>query len=82
MKIMSNSLLTKATLALALAAGGTALHAQETDAPPPPAPEEPAPTEPAPEPTPSEPVDENGDGVDDVTGEPIPQDSDTSSELR
>ena len=84
MKPISTSLLTKAALAMALATGGTALHAQDTSAPPPPpeapVPDEQAPPPPAPgEPTDplppiSEPVDEDGDGIDDITGEPIPED--------
>ena len=72
----------KATLALALAAGGTALYAQDSGPTPPesdmPAPAEPAPqtdpAAPAPAPAPGEHVDADGDGVDDVTGQPIPQD--------
>ncbi len=83
MKKFTSSTIAKATLALALATGGTALYAQdsdvpESDLPGEPAPAEPLPADPAPPPPPSdpvdgasEPVDEDGDGIDDVTGEPI-----------
>ena len=75
--------LAKATLALTLAMGGTALYAQDTDGPDTTVPSEPAPepvptesapppADPAPAPAPA-PVDEDGDGIDDVTGEPIPE---------
>ena len=71
--------LASATMALTLALSGTALYAQDTDVPDTTAPGEPAPepmpTEAAPPAPPAEPapapVDENGDGVDDITGEPI-----------
>ena len=78
MKKMSATL-ASASLALTLAMGGTALYAQDTDGP-----DTTVPAEPAPEPMPTEaappappadpapaPVDEDGDGIDDITGEPI-----------
>ena len=75
--------LAKATLALTLAMGGSALYAQDTDVPDTDVPDTELPGEPAPEPMPTEsapppaepapaPVDEDGDGIDDITGEPIP----------
>lgn len=82
--------LAKATLALALTTGGTALYAQDTTtpdtaAPDKPAPAEPMPAEPAPptpppaDPAPA-PVDEDGDGMDDLTGEPTDDTVDDSPE--
>lgn len=89
MKTMSANL-AKATLALTLAMSGAAAYAQDTGVPDTAAPGEPMPTEPttepAPEPMPTDPatppadpapapVDEDGDGIDDITGAPVPTDT-------
>ena len=89
MKTVSKTFIANAALALVLAAGGTTIQAQDNPPPPaqpaPTAPSQPepgqpttqtpGPQKPAPAPTStSKPVDKNGDGIDDVTGKPIPKD--------